>query len=1017
MEKPKKLIEVAMPIKEISAESIRDKSIRHGHISTLQVWWARRPLPVCRAVVFASLVPDPLDRNCPSIFKDAVEILLGKKGNVGDPYKPYDDIPFTSAIDSMEDNQRNRLLMFIGKFSDKYIFNERNGRKTDAKDQISDASLIKWENRNNEEIINKARKLIWVAYNQSNEYTAETLLKEFDVYFNLIINAEAELYKTEDRHVCSEKVKLKEEKLQSAINAFLGRMPKIFDPFAGGGAIPLEAARLGCRSFGNDINPVAHIIQKGSAEFPQKFGKQITFSKSEFINLYGEQEFNKIPNERKIYENGTPKGVIISNRLSFDVEFYAKKILASVEKEIGHFYPSDTKGQKPIAYYWVKTAVCSNPSCKAEVPLLRQFYLANTKSKQVYLKPIINGNSIEFDIIHGKTEADGWLVRANLLCPCCNNVTEVDTLKKQFYNGTTKERLVAVIWDGVDGKEYRKPTDNELKVIESIPKDIERPNELMPPNDSQNLKIPLWGYKSFGDMFSYRQLLAIQTLISKLNDFKPLVNGYESEYYKAVITYLAILINRITPRTNMFGLWNVIGEKIEHVFGRQAIPMVFDYPESNVFAITGGGALNQLDWILRYIESESLSQFPSVCNHTSSGDKAQFESKSLTCVVTDPPYYDAIAYADLSDFFYVWYKRTISDLYPLDFSTPQTPKTEECTALKHHHNGDINKAKLHFENKLTQIFDAIEQQTSDVISIMYAHQSTEAWSTLCNSILGARMNITGSWAIDTERSAAGVKAKSAFLSSSVTVSCKPILRGGIGEYKVIRKDIDYTVGNEVKKLYSLGFRGADLLTACFGQAVSVFGQYERVEKADGSEITVAELLEMAKESAFNALLSGFDGDDFTKFYIGWLQLFGFTESDFDDAAKFARVGLTINVSDLFAHNLFIKKGNRQELAGYRERLRINHRIGEGSHSFIIDFVHKAMALYEGTNRNALLEYIAKVAASPDSSFWRVITSLCEILPPGSDDYKQASGLLLNKDSLIRESKNIQQSVGEQGQLF
>jgi adenine-specific DNA methylase len=218
-------------------------------------------------------------------------------------------------------------------------------------------------------------------------------------------------------------------------------------------------------------------------------------------------------------------------------------------------------GHKPIAYYWVKTAVCSNPSCKAEVPLLRQFYLPNTKSKQVYLKPIINGNSIEFDIIHGKTEADGWLVRANLLCPCCNNVTEVDTLKKQFYNGTTKERLVAVIWDGVDGKEYRKPTDNELKVIESIPKDIERPNELMPPNDSQNLKIPLWGYKSFGDMFSYRQLLAIQTLISKLNDFKPLVNGYESEYLLSS-HYISCYSNKSHYTTYKYvGLWNVIGEK------------------------------------------------------------------------------------------------------------------------------------------------------------------------------------------------------------------------------------------------------------------------------------------------------------------------------------------------------------------------------------------------------------------------------------------------------------------------
>jgi hypothetical protein len=174
---------------------------------------------------------------------------------------------------------------------------------------------------------------------------------------------------------------------------------------------------------------------------------------------------------------------------------------------------------------------------------------------------------------------------------------------------------------------------------------------------------------------------------------------------------------------------------------------------------------------------------------------------------------------------------------------------------------------------------------------------------------------------------------------------------------------------------------------------------------------------MARESAFNALLKGFEGDDFTKFYIGWLQLYGFTESDFDDAAKFSRVGLTINVSDLFIHNLFIKKGDKQELAGYKERLSLNRKIGESGHDFIIDNVHKAMALYSGTNRITLIEYIGKIASSPDSSFWRVVTSLCEVLAPGSDDFKQATGLLLNKDSLIRESKNIQQSTGAQGQLF
>ncbi|MBK8920118.1 MAG: hypothetical protein IPM81_01180 [Saprospirales bacterium] len=340
--------------------------------------------------------------------------------------------------------------------------------------------------------------------------------------------------------------------------------------------------------------------------------------------------------------------------------------------------------------------------------------------------------------------------------------------------------------------------------------------------------------------------------------------------------------------------------------------MVFDYPEVNPFSDSTGGHSNQIEWLIRYIESESSFPFAAGLQNASSGDKEQFSAKSLTAVVTDPPYYDAIAYADLSDFFYVWLKRTVFDLFPLTFSTPQTPKSDECTALKHHHNGKIDTAKKHFEDKLLQIFEAIENQTSDIVSIMFAHQSTEAWTTLCNSILGAGMNITGSWANDTEMTGA-LKTDKAFLSSSVTVSCRPAQRQGIGDYKAVKKAIEVRVEKEVEQLYELGFRGADLLTACFGQAVSEFGRYQSVEKADGSRVTVADLLEMARESAFNALLKGFQGDDFTKFYIAWLQLYGFTESDFDDAAKFSRIGLTIDVQELF-HGAYSSQERQQTSA-------------------------------------------------------------------------------------------------------
>ena len=1021
----KKLIEVAMPIKEISAESVRDKSIRHGHISTLHLWWARRPLPVCRAVVFASLVPDPLDEYCPQPFRDAVEILLGKTQNQGDPYKPYLDIPYTAAInDKMEDNLCNRLLMFIGKFSEKYAL---MGDKTPAKDMLTDASLIKWDNKNNETIINKARKLIWVAHSMSKTPTgpadtvgfesAEQLLADFDAHYAAIKSAELALYGLPDRHLPTPESRELEANLHNAIEAFLDRMPRVFDPFAGGGAIPLEAARLGCRSFGNDINPVAHIIQKGSLEFPQKYGKPITYSKEEFLKLYGINEFNKIDNKDKLVVDGEAIAVNIANRLSFDVEFYAKKLLAETEKEIGHLYPADEKGNKPIAYYWARVGTCSNPSCKAEVPLLKGFYLVNTPSKQVHLKPIINEKNISFDIKQGKISNEGWMNKS-LICPCCGGTTSVKDLKLQAQNNKLTEKLIAIIYVSNEGKVYRLPRFEEMsfKIDESRFNPLFIPNEAM--KDIPDLVSGRgWGINKWSQMFSTRQLFALQTLVSKLNDLKSELITHESNYVIAVLTYLGILIDRVAIINTSFGRWHVSGEKVEHPFSKQAIPMMFDYPESNMFCNSTGSASNQLGWIIRYIESENFYPFSVALNNASSGDKSQFLDKYLTTVVTDPPYYDAIAYADLSDFFYVWLKRTLGDVYPLNFATPQTPKTEECTALKHHHNDSKVEAKAHFEHKLTQIFDAIEHQTSDLVSIMFAHQSTEAWTTLCNSILGSRMNITGSWPMDTEMANRSLGLAGAVLASSVTVSCRPSQRQGYGNYREVKKAIEVTVEKEVKELYALGFRGADLLTACFGQAVSEFGKYEKVEKADGSEVTVAELLDMARESAFNALLKGFDGDDFTKFYIGWLQLYGFVESDFDDAAKFSRVGLSINVQELFTEQILIKNGNKQTLGTFEERIKAKPNMGEKAESFLIDQVHRAMALYKGSDRKELLRCIGSKASSPEGSFWRVITSLCEILPSGCDDHKQATGLITNKDSLIRESKNILVSLPEQTKLF
>ena len=1011
--KAKKLIEVALPIKEISAESVRDKSIRHGHISTLHLWWARRPLPVCRAIVFASLVPDPLDENCPQAFKDAVQSILNPiEDKIAQfQYKPYADIPYTAIVDPMEDNLRNRLLMFIGKFSEKCQKNMLAGKTTTPKEQLDEGSLIKWENKNNPRILRMARELIWVAYNSEKNPSIgyETLHKNFNEAYRGITEAEESLYSVVNRHLQTAEVEDLENMLQSAIDNFQNQMPSVFDPFAGGGAIPLEAARLGCRSHGNDINPVAHIIERGSTEFPQKYGKQIYYSEDEFMHIYGEEGL------KLLAENGLSKGhnglYLIPNRLSFDVEYYAKILIAKAEKVTRHLYYIKD-GKRPSVYHWVKYAKCSNSSCGKEVPLFKQFYFSKprTNKKLDRIKHFhVNIQTGNVEIKSGNTNEEPTVNRGTVCCPYCKAITDIDNVKSQFVNKRIQERIIALVYESSNGKEFVEPNPECEGIFNQIPNQ-EIPSEKLQPNSAGG-DILSWGYSKWGELFNKRQLAVLYAFSNELKEL--VIKQDDAEYSKVIKTYMAILIDRIAVRMSSFGKWHTLQDTVENLFGRQAIQMNFEYPELDPFSNISSSAYGQLESIVSYITEESSHNFISSVKNVASGDKLSFDKKSLTAVVTDPPYYDAIAYADISDFFYVCLKRNLSDLYPLNFSTPQTPKKEECTALKHHHNNDDQEARKHFETKLQQIFDAIELQTTDIVSIMYAHQSTEAWTTLCNSILGARMNITGSWPMDTEVSGA-LKADKAFLESSVTVACRPSERKGYGDFKAVKKDIERKVTNEVESLYELGFRGADLLTACFGQAVSEFGKYKSVEKSDGSEVKVAELLEMARNAAFDALLKGVQGDDFTKFYIGWLQLNGTGETDFDDATKFTRVGVNVNIKDIQQEGLLILEGKKMHIAMADEHIGGSSVEGTRPEDSPINQAHRFILLYRQGDRGALLRFVREICPDSSSPLWRLLATLKELLP-ANDDQKQVVGILQNADDLRQHCH--EEYKPKQGDLF
>lgn len=312
--------------------------------------------------------------------------------------------------------------------------------------------------------------------------------------------------------------------------------------------------------------------------------------------------------------------------------------------------------------------------------------------EKVYLNPIIHGTDIQFEIKEGSYDEKalpGWNNRGNMTCPCCGNITPVDQVKQQFINKSTSEKLLVRIFESKTGKEYKLANNIVYDFTEN--NKVEYPSEIMPIHYSQAFPSCTWGFSKWGDIYSSRQLYMLSTFIKNLSKLKSEINT--SEYHQALLTFLAIWFDRIAVANTSLGRWHISGEKLEHPFSRQAIAMVFDYPESNPFCNSSGSALNQLEWIIRYIESESNSPFAALLANASSGEKGQFAAKTLTAVVTDPPYYDAIGYADCSDLFYVWMKRTLGDVYPINFATPQTPKAEECTALKHHHHNSEAEAK------------------------------------------------------------------------------------------------------------------------------------------------------------------------------------------------------------------------------------------------------------------------------------------------------------------------------------
>ncbi|MCL5959147.1 MAG: DUF1156 domain-containing protein, partial [Chloroflexi bacterium] len=788
---PPRIIEVDFPLRRVSEESVREKNIRHGHVSTLHVWWARRPLAASRTTALAALLPDDPRR------RDDFLHLLGD-------IAPWEAV--TQSDDVLQDSPIQR-----------------------ARDLIRDT--------------------------------------------------------------------------------FGGIPPRVLDCFAGGGSIALEALRLGCETHALDYNPVAVTILRAVLEYPQKFGKTLVQSESGSPGSLG------FITERTL------------NPLLESVKRWGSWVLEEARKELGDFYPKDPDGSIPVGYIWARTLPCQNPSCGVEIPLMRHFWLARKEKKQVTLRPRLNplAGRVDFDVVvtDGRQmdfdPEEGTVSHAHVRCPMCSGTMDNKATRHLFHQGKSGQRLVAVVLHhpGHTGKIYRLPTQRDFELYQLSGVALERKRRILwgiwgmdpVPNepliyDPRNIWLTPFFPKEeqiLGSLFNTRQKLALITFADKIRQTYPLViaEGTDPEFAKAVLTYLALALDRLADFGSTLCVLNVTGGRgVFHTFARQALPMVWDYAESNPFNPEGAGWLTACEKNEKWIKaaaSVAVSNVPVVTVTHGSATGLPWPDNYFDAVLTDPPYYDNVNYSALSDFFYVWLKRTLGDGGMDLFSTPLTPKSEEIVQDPDRHGGR-QEAQAFFELSLTQAFREIQRviKPDGIAVIIFAHKTTEAWESIINALLKAGLYMTASWPIHTEMRARLNAQETASLASSIYMVCRKRTATEIGEYRTVRRQIEALVHRKLVQFWDGGIRGGDFFMSAIGPAVEIFGKYTQVERLSGEPVTVGELLEYVRTvvSEFalerilrSAQLGGVDMP--TRFYLLYRWTYNHARVPFDEANRLA----------------------------------------------------------------------------------------------------------------------------------
>jgi putative DNA methylase len=1002
-EYPKRLIEVDLPIKRISAHARREKSIRHGHISTLHIWWARRPLAACRAVICAALWPDPADPVCPQRFRDdACRIINQFARNAAtnkdfaqhcspENWTKWQTLVKNGGLDPANEDHwnilRNALLDFIADFAN-------------------------WDNSTVKEYLETSRAL------------------------------------TQSAH--------------EALGGEPGTRPLVVDPFAGGGSIPLEALRVGADAFASDLNPVAVLLNKVILEYIPKYGQ----------------------------------------RLADEVRKWGAWIKEQAEKELAKFYPKDPDGATPIAYLWARTIKCEGPGCGAEVPLIRSLWLAKKGNRSVALRmlPDPARKRVDFEIIQNaqaKDVGEGTVRRGSASCPVCRYTTPVISVRRQLNKrrgGTVDARLFCVVTTkpGEQGRSYRLATERDVGPIRLVAEKLEilkhnytgpfslTPNEALPPQGTLGFRVQLYGMQRWEELFTPRQVLALVTILGLVREAGANMAA-RMDRNLAVLTKacLTLALSRQTDYTSSLCSWHLTGEKVNHTFGRQALPIIWDFTEVYPFSGSSGGFSGAVEWIADVCEANSWLKEQAQAASQRLAPKGQVQGASATqhplptdsadAFVTDPPYYDAVPYADLSDFFYVWQRRAIGDDFPDLLENALTPKDDECIV-----DEAKGKDKAFFERAMGQAMAQgcriLKQEGIGIV--VFAHRSTSGWEAQLQAIIDAGWMVTASWPIDTEMATRLRAMNSAVLASSVHLVCRPRKKSdGLvredqgGDWRDVLTELPKRIHEWMPRLASEGVVGADAIFACLGPALEIFSRYSRVEKASGEQVTLKEYLEYVwaavSKEALNMIFAGADATGFeedARLTAMWLWTLSTgangngsaskEDEEEEDAAKKAKVsgyaleydaarkiaqGLGAHLEQL--EHLVEIKGETASLLPVSERGRYlfgkdesaattqrrskpkqlalgdilseseQQELGWGdggaprAGNTVLDRVHQSMLLFTAGRSEALKRFLVDGGAGQDQRFWRLAQALSALYPAASDEKRWVDGVLARKKGL------------------